>query len=169
MDSLFPRSERMREVSVCQLIFFGSFSFMVTGFFSGCYLYACFGTWPDPNYNPHDTMLSRPLYLVFCLIFCYMFLRVIQEIYVNVHRKVSRLINYVKSWRVNHSTKEVKEEEKEDGCPICLEDLQRGSGGGVVVMLTLCLHRFHRDCLDKWLSVRPCCPTCRRLVAVANK
>ncbi|WZZ19503.1 hypothetical protein YC2023_112592 [Brassica napus] len=140
---------------------------MLTGFFSGSTLYACFGTWPDPNYNPHHIMLPRPLYLVFGLIFGYMFIRVTQEIYVNVHRKVRRLINYVKSWMVNHSTKEVEEEE--EGCPICLEDLQRGSGGGVVVRLPVCLHRFHRDCVYRWLFVRPCCPTCRRFVAVGYK
>lgn len=171
MDRLrLPRSDRIPEASICELIIFGSFSFMFTGFFSGSTLYACFCTWPDPNYNPHHIMLPRPLYLCFGLVFGYMFIRISQEIYVNIHRKVSRLINYVNSWMVNHSTKDEekgKGKEEEGCCPICLEDLQRGSGGGVV-RLPYCLHRFHRDCVHRWLLVRPCCPTCRRFVAVAN-
>lgn len=174
MDRLrLPRSDRIPEMSICELIFPGSFSFMLTGFFSGSSLYACFGTRPDPSYNPHHVILPRPFYLPFGLLFGYIFIRITQEIYVNIHRKVSRSINYVKSWMVNHSKEEEVEEEKGKGkeeegcCPICLEDLQRGSGGGVV-RLPYCLHRFHCDCVHRWLLVRPCCPKCRSFVAIAN-
>ncbi|CAM9530819.1 unnamed protein product, partial [Chrysoparadoxa australica] len=44
------------------------------------------------------------------------------------------------------------------GCVVCLEQYSEGE-----VLRTLpCLHRFHAQCIDPWLSVqrRPTCPLC---------
>jgi len=45
-------------------------------------------------------------------------------------------------------------------CNICLEDL-----GGVRVEqgveIVKCRHRFCRDCIDKWASIKKECPVCK--------
>jgi E3 ubiquitin-protein ligase RNF13 len=42
-------------------------------------------------------------------------------------------------------------------CAVCLEDFQLGNALRVME----CLHRYHLDCLDQWLTVRATCPSCR--------
>ena len=39
-------------------------------------------------------------------------------------------------------------------CPICQ------SSDAAPVTETVCGHRFHKSCLDRWLEERPACPTC---------
>jgi hypothetical protein len=44
-----------------------------------------------------------------------------------------------------------------DTCPICIGDYKIGEK-----MKTLpCMHRFHNDCVDKWLSMKSDCPVCK--------
>jgi hypothetical protein len=45
------------------------------------------------------------------------------------------------------------------GCAICLSDF---ADGEIVRVLPVCGHRFHVDCVDRWLLSRCSCPTCRR-------
>lgn len=45
-----------------------------------------------------------------------------------------------------------------DECAICLEDLKDGDWCRV---LYKCNHRYHRDCIDMWLSKDIHCPLCR--------
>lgn len=45
-------------------------------------------------------------------------------------------------------------ESSEEVCCICLEGLLKGE----VVSTLQCGHSFHKNCLDVWLAVRPCCP-----------
>ena len=51
--------------------------------------------------------------------------------------------------------------ESEDAiCQICLEDYLPGE----VVCCSkrhICNHVFHKDCMEKWMMVNPCCPLCR--------
>uniref|UniRef100_A0ACD5WIS7 Uncharacterized protein n=1 Tax=Avena sativa TaxID=4498 RepID=A0ACD5WIS7_AVESA len=44
-------------------------------------------------------------------------------------------------------------------CAICLAEFARGER---VRVLPRCHHGFHVRCIDRWLSARPTCPTCRR-------
>uniref|UniRef100_A0A803L2M9 RING-type E3 ubiquitin transferase n=1 Tax=Chenopodium quinoa TaxID=63459 RepID=A0A803L2M9_CHEQI len=46
----------------------------------------------------------------------------------------------------------------DDNCPICLADYIPGDS---LKVLPGCLHRFHVDCIDLWLSAKPTCPICR--------
>ena len=32
---------------------------------------------------------------------------------------------------------------------------------GNVLRVMECLHRYHTDCLDQWLSLKASCPSCR--------
>lgn len=51
--------------------------------------------------------------------------------------------------------------EEVDGgeCPVCLAEYE---GGEEVRVLPACRHRFHRECVDRWLLTRaPTCPVCR--------
>ncbi|XP_053312863.1 leukemia NUP98 fusion partner 1 [Spea bombifrons] len=46
--------------------------------------------------------------------------------------------------------------EDEDPCVICHDDLHSGS-----VWELHCMHRFHKECIEKWLCKKQTCPTCR--------
>ncbi|KAM3214265.1 hypothetical protein ACQJBY_066621 [Aegilops geniculata] len=45
------------------------------------------------------------------------------------------------------------------GCAICLSDF---ADGETIRVLPVCGHRFHVLCVDRWLTSRCSCPTCRR-------
>ncbi|XP_054822972.1 E3 ubiquitin-protein ligase MPSR1-like [Prosopis cineraria] len=52
----------------------------------------------------------------------------------------------------------VKIEEGEEGeCVICLEEWE---AGGMVKEMP-CKHKFHPNCVDKWLGIHGSCPVCR--------
>jgi len=44
-----------------------------------------------------------------------------------------------------------------DSCPVCMEDF----GEGQQIILTPCLHVFHLQCLQGWLTKKKECPSCR--------
>jgi len=44
-----------------------------------------------------------------------------------------------------------------DSCPICMEDFEEGRQ----IVLTPCLHVFHLQCLQGWLTKKKECPSCR--------
>jgi hypothetical protein len=48
-------------------------------------------------------------------------------------------------------------------CTICLDDLDARQ-----VILPICQHRFHRDCIEKWFqsSGKQSCPTCGHLYGI---
>ena len=47
----------------------------------------------------------------------------------------------------------------EDGCAVCLEDLEGGDDDKLRAMP--CSHCFHQRCIFRWLSVSRVCPCCR--------
>jgi len=44
-----------------------------------------------------------------------------------------------------------------ESCPICIVDYKTGDK----VKTLPCLHRFHRECIDKWLMMKSDCPICK--------
>lgn len=44
----------------------------------------------------------------------------------------------------------------EDDCPICHDIIDQDS-----LMITSCSHKYHKNCLSKWLSHKRNCPVCR--------
>jgi len=44
-----------------------------------------------------------------------------------------------------------------ESCPICIVDYKTGDK----VKTLPCLHRFHRECVDKWLLMKSDCPICK--------
>ena len=63
--------------------------------------------------------------------------------------------------------KKVEIVEGEDGgeCVVCLEDFEVG---GVVKEMP-CKHRFHGNCIEKWLGIHGSCPVCRYQMPVDEK
>jgi len=55
------------------------------------------------------------------------------------------------------------EDEEEAMCSICLGEYEEGEE----LRLLGCLHVFHRQCVDQWLTVSRECPLCKRDVAVS--
>ncbi|XP_047335880.1 protein goliath-like [Impatiens glandulifera] len=47
--------------------------------------------------------------------------------------------------------------EEDNICSICFEMYKSGD----VIVLTPCSHKFHRDCVFKWMIIGDCCPLCR--------
>lgn len=50
------------------------------------------------------------------------------------------------------------EEDGKEECVVCLDEL--GVGGRVVKEMP-CKHRFHGECVEKWLKIHGSCPICR--------
>ncbi|KAF5751452.1 hypothetical protein HS088_TW02G00466 [Tripterygium wilfordii] len=48
-------------------------------------------------------------------------------------------------------------------CSICMEDYKDGEECGVIAV---CNHKYHKQCIDKWLRRKKECPVCRRPVTV---
>ena len=52
-------------------------------------------------------------------------------------------------------------EKCQDGCAVCLADLDVGNQ---VYVIPFCAHIFHVSCLDPWLKRHKSCPICRRIL-----
>ncbi|KAF8399486.1 hypothetical protein HHK36_015352 [Tetracentron sinense] len=52
---------------------------------------------------------------------------------------------------------EITEEEGDGDCAICLEDWEIGGEARVMP----CKHRYHTNCIEKWLEIHGSCPVCR--------
>lgn len=48
-------------------------------------------------------------------------------------------------------------EDQEPICPICHETMQLGS----TINKIQCGHKFHKECITRWLQNRTTCPNCR--------
>ncbi|XP_039249643.2 uncharacterized protein LOC120327250 [Styela clava] len=51
-------------------------------------------------------------------------------------------------------------EEEESMCPICCDPLKDGK-----VSTLECQHKFHHDCINKWMKKQRTCPNCRKFMA----
>eukprot|EP01105_Mastigella_eilhardi_P020817 TRINITY_DN4999_c0_g1_i1.p1 TRINITY_DN4999_c0_g1~~TRINITY_DN4999_c0_g1_i1.p1 ORF type:complete len:206 (-),score=47.54 TRINITY_DN4999_c0_g1_i1:61-678(-) len=54
--------------------------------------------------------------------------------------------------------KQSKSEQQQDKCSICLSAYEEGDE---LTTLPLCLHTFHKGCIDHWLGINKVCPVCR--------
>ena len=50
-------------------------------------------------------------------------------------------------------------------CSICMCDYTEGDP----LRLLLCFHRFHKDCIDPWLTQKPQCPICRTQIDIPEE
>merc|ERR1711964_618686 len=57
----------------------------------------------------------------------------------------------------------VLKETPDERCSICQYDFEKGE----TVRVLGCKHRFHKDCVDKWLPINCSCPVCRKHPAKA--
>ncbi|CAN8327793.1 unnamed protein product [Cochlearia groenlandica] len=59
------------------------------------------------------------------------------------------------------SSSSASEDSSAAECAICLTEF---SDGEEIRILPLCGHAFHVACIDKWLTSRSSCPSCRRIL-----
>ena len=45
-----------------------------------------------------------------------------------------------------------------DECSICLDKLDKN------IFILKCNHKFHKECLSRWLNINPSCPLCRNII-----
>mmetsp|Transcript_31442 Transcript_31442/g.97929 ORF Transcript_31442/g.97929 Transcript_31442/m.97929 type:complete len:129 (-) Transcript_31442:71-457(-) len=45
----------------------------------------------------------------------------------------------------------------ENRCCVCLEQFRHGEE----LRMLPCMHRYHRECIDRWLTRSPACPVCK--------
>jgi Ring finger domain len=57
--------------------------------------------------------------------------------------------------------KREEEQNEEEECVVCLEKLFENEKEEVVVKEMPCGHRYHGDCIEKWLHMHGSCPMCR--------
>ncbi|XP_021761630.1 RING-H2 finger protein ATL57-like [Chenopodium quinoa] len=77
----------------------------------------------------------------------------------NVHGGLDQVtINSYPTVLIGQSGRLIKPDD--DKCSICLTEYLAGD---TLKILPECLHRFHVDCIDLWLSVESTCPICRTL------
>lgn len=53
-------------------------------------------------------------------------------------------------------------QQQQASCSVCLEAFKVGDE----LRILPCLHRYHCDCIDRWLQQSPACPVCKHQVAV---
>jgi len=46
-------------------------------------------------------------------------------------------------------------------CSVCLEHFKSGEE----LRMLPCMHRYHKDCIDRWLARSPACPVCKHEIA----
>lgn len=46
-------------------------------------------------------------------------------------------------------------------CSVCYEEMCGTTASGPVVTLNYCVHKFHYNCIQKWIKLRSNCPLCR--------
>jgi len=56
-----------------------------------------------------------------------------------------------------------RDNKNESPCPLCLEYLAADAGRAVLELP--CSHRFHTQCINKWMEIKRCCPCCRARAA----
>lgn len=83
-----------------------------------------------------------------------------EQIYV-VHQNMEDLVATlpcVKYCR-NHGSRE-----KNEQCAVCLYDFEEGE----MVRQLNCKHKFHKGCVDEWLTSKSSCPLCRYVISVSD-
>ena len=71
------------------------------------------------------------------------------------------LINQMPSYKFEGSEKTEEQKKEEDPsvnqCMVCLCEFEKGEE----LRTLMCLHRFHTECIDKWLKSCGACPICK--------
>jgi hypothetical protein len=68
--------------------------------------------------------------------------------------------------QINDATTVETVQENEGGCAICQDDMVAGNE---IRIITVCGHKFHKECIDTWFARNVRCPTCRHDIRQLNR
>ena len=80
-------------------------------------------------------------------------------------REEPTLIEDVQNVKQSFPRREIAGSSNEEVCPICLVGI-----GSSELITTACRHKFHKECLNKWVEVSPHenCPVCRKRIGAGR-
>ncbi|KAK7412983.1 hypothetical protein VNO78_04788 [Psophocarpus tetragonolobus] len=129
----------------------------------------------SPPSSEHSINLMVVLAAIVCALLCALGLNtMLQCVFQCANRVLTEPLQWIASRRLNSGLKKVEmvalptstythsgSPSLASDCAICLADF---SDGDRIRFLPNCNHRFHVDCIDKWLLSHSSCPTCRNLL-----
>lgn len=68
--------------------------------------------------------------------------------YISIIKIISSIIDYYFFSKSMHIL--------EENCPICHENLSEDT-----LIITICCHKYHKNCLNEWVMYKKNCPICR--------
>lgn len=114
-------------------------------------------------------IFQKPIMLVIRIVM--MCIHVYFNIYRTFKRGREKIMLRLQTERQLDDLKEVNVEEIPEPdrlCAICYENFEGGIGA-MPVIETDCQHRFHKQCIKKWLRLKNVCPLCHRQVFKSDR
>ena len=81
----------------------------------------------------------------------------INQLPVNLYNGKAKKLKIAQEKRSGKKVSESYEPSSNDSCAICILDYKLGDK----LKTMPCLHKFHKNCIDKWLAMKSDCPICK--------
>lgn len=116
---------------------------------------------PTPHINYDDQSFYFYVLMFFIFLFCLCQKNCLRRFQRTFRFRRNRVYYDIENARYNFSNRLIIPTTEINNviCCICLDDLSNNQN---VVLIDICLHPYHKDCINEWLNLNPICPICRR-------